>query len=80
VGSTGARYLAGARRYDLVLVLLPSPDTHGHHQTVAQLTLEAVANLEPPDRPAVLGTRTMTAVPGFLNVFGVARISADAHD
>jgi LmbE family N-acetylglucosaminyl deacetylase len=26
-------------KYDLVLVLLPSPGTHGHHQTVAQVTL-----------------------------------------
>jgi LmbE family N-acetylglucosaminyl deacetylase len=48
-------------RYDLVLVLLPSADTHGHHQTVAQITLETVANLEPGDRPAVLGTRTVTS-------------------
>ena len=48
-------------RYDLVLVLLPSADTHGHHQTVAQITLEAIANLELPDRPAVLGARTVTS-------------------
>jgi LmbE family N-acetylglucosaminyl deacetylase len=48
-------------RYDLVLVLLPAADTHGHHQTVAQVTLEAVANLEPRDRPAILGTRTVTS-------------------
>jgi len=50
--------------YDLVLVLLPSAETHGHHQTVAQLTLEAVTNLEPRDRPAVLGTRTVTSETG----------------
>jgi len=61
----GLATLLERERYDLVLVLLPSPDTHGHHQTVAQLTLEAVANLEPPDRPAVLGTRTMTADAGI---------------
>ena len=48
-------------RYDLVLVLLPTADTHGHHQTVAQITLEAVANLGPEDRPAVLGAQTMAS-------------------
>ena len=52
-------------RYDWVLVLLPTPDTHGHHQIVAQVTLEAVANLEPRDRPAVLGMRTVTSETGL---------------
>ena len=56
-------------RYDLVLVLLPAADTHGHHQTVAQVTLEAVANLEPRDRPAVLGTRTVTSETGLPESF-----------
>jgi N-acetylglucosamine malate deacetylase 2 len=45
-------------RYDLVLLLLPAPDTHGHHQTIAALTLETVEELEAEDRPAVLGVRT----------------------
>jgi N-acetylglucosamine malate deacetylase 2 len=53
--------LLKSERYDLVLMLLPSADTHGHHQTVAQITLEAVANLEPGDRPAVLGAQTVTS-------------------
>lgn len=48
-------------KYDLVLTLLPSPGTHGHHQTVAQLTLEAVAHLKPEERPAALGVQTATA-------------------
>ena len=55
--------------YDLVLVLLPSADTHGHHQTVAQLTLEAVTNLEHRDRPAVLGARTVTSETGLPETF-----------
>jgi len=46
-------------KYDLVLLLLPTAHTHGHHQTVAALTLEAVAELEPEDRPAALGVRTV---------------------
>jgi LmbE family N-acetylglucosaminyl deacetylase len=45
-------------RYDLVLLLLPAPDTHGHHQTIAALTLETVGELEAGDRPAALGVRT----------------------
>ncbi len=56
-------------RYDLVLVLLPAADTHGHHQTVAQITLETVANLELQDRPAVLGTRTVTSETGLPESF-----------
>ncbi len=53
--------LLKGHRYDLVVVLLPSADTHGHHQTVAQITLETVARLERGDRPAVLGARTVTS-------------------
>lgn len=53
--------LLKSERYDLALVLLPSADTHGHHQTVAQITLEAVANLEPAYRPAAVGVRTVTS-------------------
>jgi LmbE family N-acetylglucosaminyl deacetylase len=45
-------------KYDLVLLLLPAPDTHGHHQTIAALTLGTVGQLEAGERPAVLGVRT----------------------
>jgi LmbE family N-acetylglucosaminyl deacetylase len=45
-------------KYELVVVLLPTTDTHGHHQTVALLTLQAIAGLEAQDRPAALGVRT----------------------
>ena len=51
-------------RYNLVLILLPTPETHGHHQAVAALTLEAVAELDAEDRPAVLGVRTATSGAG----------------
>ena len=47
--------------YDLVLLLLPAPDTHGHHQTIAALTLETVEELEAGERPAVLGVRTSSS-------------------
>jgi N-acetylglucosamine malate deacetylase 2 len=51
-------------RYDLVLLLLPAPDTHGHHQTIASVTLETVGKLEAGERPAVLGVRTSASADG----------------
>jgi hypothetical protein len=48
-------------RYDLVVLLLPTPDTHGHHKTTAPLTLETVGELEADERPAVLGVQTAAA-------------------
>lgn len=50
--------------YDLVLTLLPEAGLHGHHQAVAVLALEAVADLASENRPAVLGVRTADAEPG----------------
>jgi len=55
------RNLLQVEKYNLVVLLLPTLDTHGHHQTVAALTLEAVAELEGEDRPAVLGVRSVTS-------------------
>lgn len=47
--------LLEAGNYDLVFVLLPSDDTHGHHKAAALLTLEAVKRLPAAARPVVLG-------------------------
>jgi LmbE family N-acetylglucosaminyl deacetylase len=55
------RTLLEFEHYNLVLILLPTTDTHGHHQTVAALALEAIAQMEMEDRPAVLGVRTAPA-------------------
>ncbi len=44
--------------YDVVLVLHPAPDTHGHHQTVAQLLTQAVADIDAGRRPALAGVLT----------------------
>jgi len=44
--------------YDVLLTLLPAADSHGHHQTVAIVVLQAVAEFPPEQRPAVLGVRT----------------------
>lgn len=48
-------------KYDLVFMLLPSPDGHGHHKTAAILTLEAIAQLFEDQRPAALGIQTADA-------------------
>jgi LmbE family N-acetylglucosaminyl deacetylase len=45
-------------KYDVVLLLLPTPNTHGHHQTVAALTLEVVQSLNPDQRPVAVGVST----------------------
>jgi N-acetylglucosamine malate deacetylase 2 len=48
-------------KYDAVFLLLPSPETHGHHQTAAILTLDAVSDVEAQIRPAVLGIQTVSS-------------------
>ena len=45
-------------RHDLVVVLLPSSETHGHHKAVALITLDAVHHLDTAARPAVPGVST----------------------
>jgi LmbE family N-acetylglucosaminyl deacetylase len=72
---TGLVHLMEREEYDLVFTLLPTEDTHGHHQTVAILVLQAVAEFAPEQQPAVLGVRSATAeerlpdrfdgIPGF---------------
>jgi len=42
-------------KYGFVLTLLPTSDTHGHHQAATWLALKAVARLPTEARPAVLG-------------------------
>ena len=42
-------------RYDIVLTLLPTAGTHGHHRAAAVLALEAVSALPENERPLVLG-------------------------
>lgn len=41
--------------YDYIFVLLPTETTHAHHSSTGILTLEAVSELEPFQRPVVLG-------------------------
>lgn len=53
--STFLDRLLRRQHYDFVFVVLPTPDTHGHHQAAAILVLEAVARLPESERPIVLG-------------------------
>jgi LmbE family N-acetylglucosaminyl deacetylase len=41
-------------RYDAVFLLLPSPETHGHHRAATLLALEAAATLPEDSRPLLL--------------------------
>jgi N-acetylglucosamine malate deacetylase 2 len=43
--------------YDLVFTLAPTGETHGHHKAATILALEAVRDLPPGQRPAVLCVR-----------------------
>ncbi len=58
MSAASCRGLLEREEYDLVVTLLPAPDTHGHHQAVALLTLQAAAELPEQTRPGVLGVRT----------------------
>ncbi|MDP6741325.1 MAG: PIG-L family deacetylase [Planctomycetota bacterium] len=48
-------------RYDFILTLAPTPQTHGHHQAATILALRAAARLPADQRPAVLCARQETA-------------------
>ena len=54
-------WLLQREKYDLVILLLPTINTHGHHKTVALLTLDVIEDLDVDDRPAALGARTLGA-------------------
>lgn len=47
--------------YDLVFVLMPTQDTHAHHQAATILALEAIATLPASEQPLVLAARTVEA-------------------
>jgi LmbE family N-acetylglucosaminyl deacetylase len=58
------RLMLQFERYDLVLLLLPTQETHGHHQTLAALTLDVVEELDREDRPACIGVQTGVQIGG----------------
>jgi LmbE family N-acetylglucosaminyl deacetylase len=45
--------------YDLILTLLPTEGTHGHHKAATILALQAVAALPAAERPTVLGATVL---------------------
>jgi LmbE family N-acetylglucosaminyl deacetylase len=47
--------LLAHERYDAVLTLLPTRETHGHHRAATILALEAVSRMREEDRPLVFG-------------------------
>ena len=47
--------LLQAGTYDFVFTVLPTEDTHPHHQAATLLTLERVVRLDEKERPVVLG-------------------------
>jgi LmbE family N-acetylglucosaminyl deacetylase len=47
--------------YDFVFTMLPRESTHGHHQAATLLALEVVGELEPAERPVVLGAEPRRA-------------------
>ena len=51
--------------YDIVLTVLPTTATHGHHQAATHLALEAAARIPEANRPLVFGAwnETQTGVP-----------------
>jgi LmbE family N-acetylglucosaminyl deacetylase len=75
-------HLLARERYDFVLIVLPTEDTHGHHQAAAVLALESVARLPELDRPAVFGAVAAShddALPRFsgLSDYPITRTVAD---
>ena len=52
------RWIAGLmerERYEFVFGVLPTADTHGHHQSATLIALDAAGRLSESDRPVLLG-------------------------
>ncbi len=58
--------------YNVILLLLPTAKTHGHHQTVAAITLDVLNDMAPEDRPAAVGVQTTSPAEGFSELGGYA--------
>jgi LmbE family N-acetylglucosaminyl deacetylase len=70
-------------RYDVILTLLPTAETHGHHREATTLALEAVAGLAPEHRPLVFGVEARSSLESRTRFAGLspapltATVSAD---
>ncbi len=73
-----------AHEYDFVFTMLPSVPTHGHHKAATLLTLDAVAALDPEQRPVVLAAEAISSADAAtfrdLAGFPLSRVAADTHD
>ncbi len=49
------RVLMEQENYNIVLTLLPTPETHGHHKAATIIALETAQSLTAPAKPIVLG-------------------------
>jgi LmbE family N-acetylglucosaminyl deacetylase len=65
--------LLRAENYQFVFTLLPTTETHGHHQAATVLTLQAVEQLPVENRPAVLAADPATASQPSLAFIGNPR-------
>jgi len=68
-----------SEHYDFIFTLLPTAETHGHHQAAAVLALEAVAKASrgaPARRAGCSGGECWRIVPGFQ---GPEEFPFDAH-
>lgn len=56
------RSLLDRGAYDIIFVLLPTTDTHGHHKGAAILALDVVMGLPAERRPVILGGTTSSSL------------------
>jgi LmbE family N-acetylglucosaminyl deacetylase len=59
-------------RYEFVFGVLPTADTHGHHQSATLIALDAARRLTEPDRPVVLGADPALAAQPLRDYKGLA--------
>jgi N-acetylglucosamine malate deacetylase 2 len=58
-------------RYDAILTLLPTRDTHAHHRTATLLALEAVSEMKEDERPLVFGAEADSSDEGTVIFAGL---------
>jgi LmbE family N-acetylglucosaminyl deacetylase len=80
-----AHFLSGLvvhERYDAILTLLPTRETHGHHRAATILTLEAVSRMSDGERPLVFGAEADSDDEGTRQFSGIptAPLTATVDD
>lgn len=67
--------LLNKERYQVVLTLLPTSETHGHHRAATILALQAVARLPESDRPLVFGAEAGSLHQGTQSYTGLSPVA-----